>query len=869
MRMRGLEPPRGRPHTDLNRARLPIPPHPPGVSSYRRGSCRLRTIPGLRRGALIAAACLAALIAVPSVAAAPAGRVEVVVTLAQPSLTRFVQTSRVISARTKARRLDLTSPTSAAYLTDLAAEQRALGRRIVRAIPSARIRWHYRVVLDGIAVALPADRIGELARIVGPGHVHRSAAYRLAGTALDTSPEVIGADQLWGLPDLSTAGQGIKIGIIDQGVDQAHPFFDPTGYAYPPGFPKGNTAFTTPKVIVARSFPPPGSRAPLETSPFADAGGLDDHGTHVAGIAAGNHGVTAVSGAGPLSGVAPRAYLGNYKALSADVGKYALIENAAELVAAIEAAVRDGMDVINLSLGEIELDPSRSIIDQAVDGAAAAGVVPVVAAGNDFDEFGRGSISTPGSAPDAITVAAATKAGVIAGFSSSGPTALSRAMKPDVTAPGVSILSAVPPKQGTWAAFSGTSMATPHVAGGAALLRQRHPAWTVAQIKSALVLTGDPVSTDPSRRTEAPTTREGGGMIDLAKADNPLVFAAPTGLAFGLLRAGASASRTVALTDAGGGAGPWTVSVQLQGEHPGAAVTAPSSVTVPGSLAVRAAAAGSAPEGDVTGFVVLEKGTDSRRLPFWFRVEKPRLEAPAAVLTRPGVYRGDTRRGQARVSSYRYPDDPVGAGVQNNLPGPEQVFRVRIRGRVANFGVVVTAEDPKVDVTPRIVQAGDENRLLGYRALPIDVNPYLDTYGAPIPAAAAVTPAPGAYDVVFDTSPRTKPGRFEFRLWIDDARPPDVKLLTRTVPPGGTLALAVADRGSGVSPSTLVATVDGTRVGASYRSGRVAVRVGGLAHGTHQLVLEVSDYQEEKNSESVAGILPNTRTFRAAFSVRS
>ena len=93
-----------------------------------------------------------------------------------------------------------------------------------------------------------------------------------------------------------------------------------------------------------------------------------------------------------VSGIAPRAYIGNYKALSvptdANVG---LDGNAPEIVAAIEAAVSDGMDVINLSLGEPEIEPSRDIVARALDAAAAAGVVPVVAAGNDFEEYGGGS----------------------------------------------------------------------------------------------------------------------------------------------------------------------------------------------------------------------------------------------------------------------------------------------------------------------------------------------------------------------------------------------------------------------------------------------------------------------------------------------
>src|SRR5439155_11767101 len=90
-------------------------------------------------------------------------------------------------------------------------------------------------------------------------------------------------------------------------------------------------------------------------------------------------------------------------------------------------------------------------------------------------------------------------------------------------------------------------------------LRQRHPTWTVEQIKSALVLTGDPVYADAAHTLGAAASREGGGMINLPRADNPLVFASPTGLSFGLLRPGAVADGFVDLTDAGGGAGDWAV----------------------------------------------------------------------------------------------------------------------------------------------------------------------------------------------------------------------------------------------------------------------------------------------------------------------
>ena len=108
--------------------------------------------------------------------------------------------------------------------------------------------------------------------------------------------------------------------------------------------------------------------------------------------------------------------------LTVPTENFGLNGNAPEIAAGIEAAVRDGMDVINLSLGEAEIEPSRDLVVAAINAAADAGVVPVIAAGNDFDDFGYGSVSSPGSAAKAITAAAVTKQLAIASFSSGGPT---------------------------------------------------------------------------------------------------------------------------------------------------------------------------------------------------------------------------------------------------------------------------------------------------------------------------------------------------------------------------------------------------------------------------------------------------------------
>jgi subtilisin family serine protease len=735
-----------------------------------------------------------------------------------------------------------------------------------RVLPQATVRWRYRLVLDGFALLVPPGSGSQLARLPGVTGVYPGVRYH---QSLYRSPFVIGAPQVWG-PDLATAGQGIKIGIIDDGIDQTHPFFSPAGYSMPPGFPKGNTAYTTAKVIVARSFPPPGLKDRYRNLPFDPV--ASEHGTHVAGIAAGDHG-TSAPGPGPggrvsVSGIAPAAYLGNYRVLTIPTGQFGLDGNSPEIVAGIEAAVRDGMDVINLSLGEPEITPKRDIVVQAIDGAAQEGVVPVIAAGNDFDSLGFGSIDSPGSAPDAITAAAATKEGAIASFSSGGPTPYSLRLKPDVAAPGVSILSSVPARYGSWREFDGTSMAAPHVAGAAALLKQRHPDWSVADIKSALVTTGNPVA---ANGRQAPPTRVGGGMIWLPRADQPLLFASPTSLSFGYLRRGHARTLTLSLANAGGGAGSWSVSVQKSVTPRGVSLSAPATATVPGKVALRAAAARSAADADASGYLVLTRGADVRRIPYWLHVTARALaREPVHRLRGPGTYRGNTRRGRALVSSYKFPSNPGGVGIRNRFPGPEEVFRFVIRRPVANAGAVVTSRARGVTVTPRLVRAGDEDQLAGFTALPIRVNPYQSGFYGPEPAVGVFRPARGAYELVFDTPSRRAAGPFTFRFWVNDTTAPAIRLLTASVRAGAPLRVTVRDRGSGVDPTSLFARVDGHYRTVFYdaRRGLAQVVTSGLSRGRHKLFVSASDYQETKNNENGARTLPNTRRLTASFVVR-
>ena len=759
-----------------------------------------------------------------------------------------------------------------AALEAVGREQQRVARRILASVPGSEIRWRYGIVLAGLAVVVPRQELDRLADTPGVARVYPSIRYHALA---DDGPAEIGAPVLWG-PDLSNAGRGMKIGIIDDGIDVEHPYFDDAGLVMPAGFPKGSAGFTSAKVIVARTFPPAGADWPNATRPFDPVESF--HGTHVAGIAAGRHGTLVPASFGnpktTISGVAPLAYLGNYRALTIPTDSVGLNGDSPELVAAIEAAVADGMDVINLSLGEPEIEPSLDAVAHAIDNAAAAGVVPVVAAGNDYQLLGRGSVSSPGTAAGAITVAATARsessvsAERIATFSGSGPTPFELALKPDVSAPGVEILSAQPGTAFDY--LSGTSMAAPHVAGAAALLLERHPDWTVEQLKSALVQTANAVGLGASADREAASTRQGGGIVDLPDAADPLLFASPQGLSFGLLdvRTGtASAERTVSLADAGGGGGAWHVSVVEQEAADGAALEAPSEVGVPGSFTATATAGAEAREGERTGFVLLERDGERRRIPFWFRVTRPEVpELPARLLPGPGVYKADTRGGPASVTTYRYPDHPAVTGAATLL-GPERAFRLELQAPAANLGVALVASNPGVRVQPRLLRGADENRLAGAAGLPYVANPYLPTFLAPSRTVAALLPLAGPYTLVFDTPRPGQAGAFTFRVWIDDTTPPAVTLVSR-VARGDRLLARVRDAGAGVDPAGIFYRIDnGALLDGALRGNRAVLDVSHVSRGRHRLELRVSDRQESKNNENLAELLPNTRILHATIRV--
>ena len=336
------------------------------------------------------------------------GRIRVVVQLHGAPLARW---SRGLSYRTSSSgQLDVTTTSSRAYLAQLARSQAAAAAQVKRAIPAASVQERYRILINGFAVGLPARDLPKLVRLGFVRKLSPSVRYTLT---TNESPSIIGAPQYEAATGMR--GDGMKIGVVDDGVDPANPYFSPAGFQYPLGFPRGGKKWTTPKVIVARTFPGPHAGKPGRMA-------LDPresfHGTHVAGIAAGDAGTTAPAGrdhpsTAGLSGVAPRAWIGNYRVFTEPTPQ-GNVANTPEIIAAFEAAAADGMDVVNFSGGGPATDPQNDALIDAVASLSAAGVVPVISSGNDRDDFGFGTAGSPGTAPEAIAVAAVSNTQVFA-----------------------------------------------------------------------------------------------------------------------------------------------------------------------------------------------------------------------------------------------------------------------------------------------------------------------------------------------------------------------------------------------------------------------------------------------------------------------
>jgi minor extracellular serine protease Vpr len=308
----------------------------------------------------------------------------------------------------RGKKIDFTSNTVKSYRAQLSALRNDFKRWLQANAPGAKITSQYDISLNGVAVQLNGTPLETIAGAPMVEQVRHNALYH---PNLSESYKVINASGAWtAAGGRAIAGSGIKIGDIDTGIDQNHPFFDPTGFSYPPGFPKcdaadstthtvdSNCEYVSPKVIVAKVFY---NKAKVQG---LDAQAIQDHGTHTAGIAAGVTGKTAVVNGvsiDDMSGIAPGAFLGNYNVFPGGV----LNARSEDILNAVDAAVADGMDVLNLSLGG-SYHGNDDLLAIGLDNAVDAGVIVAVAAGNSGP--GPGTLESPGRARKVITVGAST-----------------------------------------------------------------------------------------------------------------------------------------------------------------------------------------------------------------------------------------------------------------------------------------------------------------------------------------------------------------------------------------------------------------------------------------------------------------------------
>lgn len=468
---------------------------------------------------------------------------------------------------------------------------------------------------------------------------------------LKESVPQIGAPTAWAA---GFDGSGVKVAVVDSGIDADHP--DLAG-----------------RVIAARNF----------TEGESDTLDRVGHGTHVAAT-------IASTGAAPggYKGVAPGASL-----LAAKVcGVFDCSDSS--IIAGMQWAAEQGAKVANVSLGTRDT-PGQDPVEAAVERITAEfGMLFVVAAGNTPSDS---SVGSPASTDAALTVGAVDKADALAPFSSRGPRLGDSALKPDITAPGVDITAALSsdaaPSGTTHVVSSGTSMATPHVAGSAAILAQQHPTWTPAQLKAALMASAKP-------KDDIAIYSQGAGRVDAARAITQTVTSSPASVSFGLQEwphdDDTADARTVTYRNSG--AADVTLDLRLTGTLPaGLFSLSTDTVTVPAggtaSVTLTSDTRADVADGRYGGHLVATAGSAQVVTPFAVDMEGESYDVTVNRIDRAGQ---PTTSGDAVLIN-------LDTGDVVDLNSPEDRFVARLpKGR---YGVVGTIFDPETEEASRLVDA--------------------------------------------------------------------------------------------------------------------------------------------------------------------
>ncbi|MFJ3024799.1 S8 family serine peptidase [Streptomyces tendae] len=370
----------------------------------------------------------------------------------------------------------------------------------------------------------------------------------------------IGTPDAW---EAGLTGKGVTVAVLDSGVDAGHP--DLAG-----------------RIARSKSFIP--------GEEVADRHG---HGTHVTSTVGGS----GAASDGKEKGVAPGATLAVGKVLD-DEG----FGSESEIIAGMEWAARDvDADIVSMSLGSTEPSDGTDPMAEAVNTLSReTGALFVIAAGN---TGAPSSIGSPGAADAALTVGAVDSADQAAWFTSAGPRYRDNALKPDLSAPGVGILAArsrLAEGSGDYTSMDGTSMATPHIAGVAALLAEEHPDWTGARLKDALMST--------SKELDASVYQLGAGRVSVPEAvgaDVTATGSADLGFYSWPYDANEPVTRTVTYTNSSDT--DVELKLSVRGAPEGVATLADTTLTVPahGTASTTLTGDGSkAPVGNTSGQVV-------------------------------------------------------------------------------------------------------------------------------------------------------------------------------------------------------------------------------------------------------------------------